>query len=237
MLAPKHWFAGRYQGLFRALVISNLLSVLLILMRAINAGNFRYYFLLWNLVLAAVPLFFAWRLKLYLKKDIWSAPFSLILTFLWLGFLPNSFYIVSDLIHLHSTGEVSLLYDVAMFFSHIFNAYVLGFMSVYIVHVELIKRIKSVNASRVIAAVFLLCGFAIYLGRYLRWNTWDLIISPFGLLFDVSERLLNPSEYPQSLVTTLVFSVLLSVMYYVIWNFVQVIQTTYMKKGKEQPES
>lgn len=229
MRTYKDWFAGRYQGLFQALLLSNLISLVLMLMRALNAGTFRYWFLLWNLALAAVPLFFAWRLRLYLKKDVWSAPVSLILTFLWLGFLPNSFYILSDLIHLHSTGEVSLLYDVAMFFSIIFNSYVFGFMSVYIVHVELIKRIKSANANKLIAAVFLLSGFAIYLGRYLRWNTWDLIVSPFGLLFDISERLINPSEYPQSFVTTLVFTALLSSMYCVIWNFVQVIQDSRTK--------
>lgn len=224
MRAFKKWFAGEISDLTRALLVSNLFAVLLFVMRVINAGNLRYWFLVWNLALAAAPLFFAWRLKLYLRKDVWSAPVSLILTFLWLGFLPNSFYILSDLIHLHSTGEVSLLYDAAMFFALIFNAYVLGFMSVYIVHLELINRVKQNNAHKLIGAVFLLCGFAIYLGRYLRWNTWDLVISPFGLLFDISERLLNPSEYPQSFVTTLVFSALLSVMYYVIWSFIQTIK-------------
>ena len=238
MRTIKNWFAGSHQGLYRALVLSNLFSLVLFAARAINAGNMRYWFMVWNLALSVLPLIFARWLTLSLKKEVWSAPINLFLTFLWLGFLPNSFYTASDLIHLHSTGEVSLLYDAAMFFSFIFNAYVLGFMSVYLVHRELIKHIKSNDAHKLIAAVFLVCGFAIYLGRYLRWNTWDLIVSPAGLLFDLSERVINPSDYPQSFTTTVVFSLLLSVMYYVIWNLVETIASTAkLKKGKRESES
>jgi uncharacterized membrane protein len=220
MRAIKVWPA-EWGALTRALVVSNLLAGLLFVIRVAVADNFRYGFLFWNLLLAAVPLWLAWRLRAHLATNLWSAPISLLLTGLWLVFFPNSFYLLSDLMHLRYTGEVSLHYDIALFSILIFNACAFGFMSVFIVHKELIKRVGTRMAHRLVGGVFLLCGFAIYLGRYLRWNTWDVVVNPFGLLFDISEHALNPTEYPQMFVTTLVFAALLSAIYWVIWSFSQ----------------
>ena len=209
---------------FLALVLSNAVSILLFVVRTVGAGNNRYLFLIWNLLLGWLPLFFAWWLKARLAKSPWLSAGNLVLTLLWLGFLPNSFYIVSDLIHLHSTGEVSVLYDAAMLFSYIFNGYVLGFMSLYMVHVQLIKRLSLVIVNLVISSIILICSFAIYLGRYLRWNTWDVLINPAGLLFDVSDRIVNPIAHPQAFTTTFTFFILLSSMYIVCWQLVTAIK-------------
>jgi uncharacterized membrane protein len=46
-----------------------------------------------------------------------------------------------------------------------------------------------------VAVVLLVCSLAIYIGRDLRWNSWDVMLSPAGLLFDLSARLIHPSEY------------------------------------------
>ncbi|OGL38025.1 hypothetical protein A3J32_01995 [Candidatus Saccharibacteria bacterium RIFCSPLOWO2_02_FULL_46_7] len=97
----------------------------------------------------------------------------------------------------------------------------LGFASLLIFHQALLKRLKKRSAHQIIAGIILLCSFAIYLGRYLRWNTWDVLINPAGLLFDVSDRLLNPSSHPQTFVTTLSFFVLLGSTYTVVWQMVQ----------------
>jgi len=45
------------------------------------------------------------------------------------------------------------------------------------------------------AVVLLACSFAIYLGRYLRWNTWDIVTQPFALLFDITDRLMHPLQH------------------------------------------
>ncbi|HSX23761.1 MAG TPA: DUF1361 domain-containing protein, partial [Candidatus Saccharimonadales bacterium] len=78
----------------------------------------------------------------------------------------------------------------------------------------------------VITCVFALISFAIYLGRSLRWNTWDLLVNPAGLLFDISERVLHPLSHPQVFVTTLTFFVLLTSIYLVVWNFLAAITMT-----------
>lgn len=217
-------FEGRYGPLIKALVISNLVSLSLFFVRVVGAESFRFWFLFWNLLLAWVPLLFAYLLKKGLAQRPWQTWQNIGLTLLWLCFLPNSFYIVSDLIHVHLTGEINILFDVVLMFSCIFNGYVFGYMSVYMVHRELLKRLKPADAHAIIGGVFLLCGFAVYMGRYLRWNTWDILVHPIGLLFDVSNRFINPIAHPQTFSTTLTFFVLLSSMYYVIWEFVRVLR-------------
>jgi uncharacterized membrane protein len=211
---------GSFRRVFGALFLSSSLSIGLFLARASDSGSLRYWFLMWNLLLGWLPLFLAAWLTTNLKTSSWLKPANLALTILWLGFLPNSFYLISDLIHLQGTGEVSILYDVAMFFSFIFNGLLLGYMSIFLVHKQLLRRLRASDAHLLISVVFLLSGFAIYLGRYLRWNTWDVLLSPAGLLFDLSEGFVNPTSHPQAFTTTLTFFLLLGSMYIVIWQFV-----------------
>jgi uncharacterized membrane protein len=185
----------------------------------------RYWFLLWNLVLAWFPLILAVLLSRYLAKHKWASFKGILLTILWLGFLPNSFYIISDFIHLKDTGEVSLLYDAVMFMSFAWNGLILGFMAVFIVHTELLKRLRQQLATRLIGLTFLLCSFAIYLGRYLAWNTWDILVNPAGILFDLSDRIIRPASYPNTFTTTTLFSVALIVMYYTAFQLVAAIRS------------
>jgi len=212
------------QQLLATFGLSSLVSVGLFSVRVLASQNTRYWFLLWNLALAWLPLLFAWWLNRRLREQPWISWQPLLLTALWLGFLPNSFYIVSDLIHLRSTGEVSQLFDVVMFVSFVWNGYLLGFTSVYFVHRELLDRMRAQYAHLVIGIVLLLCSFAIYLGRYLRWNTWDVLINPAGLLFDVSDRLIFPTYYPQTFTTTATFFVLLASIYAVVWQMVHILR-------------
>lgn len=214
---------GKYERVVNALLVSNAVSVLLYCFRVVGAQEFRYWFLLWNLLLGWLAPLFAWWLVRRLPKTPWLSMPNIALSLLWLGFLPNSFYLVSDLIHLHNTGQISLLYDAVMFTSFIFNGFVGGFLSLYLVHRELLKRLPKPNAHMVVTGVIFLCSFAIYLGRTLRWNTWDALINPAGLLFDVSDGLINPAAHPQSFVTTTTFFVLIGSMYMVIWQMVQAL--------------
>lgn len=217
---------GNYQRVVYALLISNSLSLILYLFRVADSDSFRYWFLFWNLALAWLPLVFAWWLIKRLPRTPWLSVSNIILTLLWLGFLPNSFYMLSDLIHLQSTGEVSLLYDAVLFFSFIFNGFVSGFISLYIIHRELLRRLERLRAHSVVAGVILICSFAIYLGRNLRWNTWDTIINPAGILFDVSDRFINPAAHPQVVATTLTFFMLIGSMYMVVWQLVEALKNS-----------
>lgn len=209
---------------------SSLVSILLLLVRMIVAGNTRFVFMIWNLTLAWLPVMFALGLRLNLAKHKLQSWQNLGLLFLWLGFLPNSFYLMSDLIHLQSSGESAILYDIAMMMSFIINGLILGYISVYIVHSQLLKRLSSRAMLAFLGFVFMACGFAIYLGRYLRWNTWDIILNPFGILFDLSERIVNPLIHIQTYVVTLTFFVLLSSTYAVIYQLTKVLSGNVEKE-------
>ncbi len=207
-----------------ALALASLISTGFLVVRGLAGQTLRYWFLLWNLMLAWLPLLFAWLLQSSLKKNRWSSPKPIIFSALWLGFLPNSFYLVSDLIHLHSTGEVSLLYDAVIFTSFIFSGLMLGFTSLFIVQKQLHDRLHVRNAHGLMLLVLFICSFAIYLGRNFRLNSWDVLINPAGFLFDVSDQFVNPAQHPQLVTTTLMFFALLSGMYFVFWQVIKVLQ-------------
>ncbi len=209
------------QQLLVTLGLSSAVSVGLLAARMIASQQPTYWFLAWNLVLAWVPLGLAWWLIARLRTKPWLSFGNLVLTALWIGFLPNAFYIASDIIHLTETGAVSLLYDVVMFLSFTFNGFVLGYLGLFGIHQELKKRLSPRASYGLVAGVLLLCSFAIYLGRYLRWNSWDILVNPAGLIFDVSEPFLNPSGHPQVFTTTAMVFVLLMSVYAVSYQLVK----------------
>lgn len=208
----------KVHGVVQALAVSNAASILLFGVRVVGAQNLDFWYLLWNLLLAWVPVLCAWLLMRVLKTRSWLEPLPVLLTLLWLGFLPNSFYIMTDLIHLRSTGDIGVLYDVVLLMSCIWNGLVAGLISMIWVHREIVRRRHESFAGLLMTVIVALVSFAIYLGRSLRWNTWDVLVNPAGLLFDVSERVINPLDHPQYITTTATFFLLIGSMYYVVWT-------------------
>jgi uncharacterized membrane protein len=200
-----------------ALGISSLASMGLYVAGLWGNHDGAFGYLSWNLLLAWIALLAALWLERVLSTSLWSSWYALLVTAVWLVFLPNTFYMVSDFIHIQEAGQVDLLYDVVLFSSFIFNGVLLGFLSLAIVHWQLVKRVSSKFAALLVGLVLLLCSFAIYIGRELRWNTWDIVANPSSILFDVSDRVLNPREHPQTFTTTISFFVLLGSTYLVLW--------------------
>lgn len=201
-----------------ALGFSSLVSLGLFFTAAISNHSMVFSYLIWNLFLAWLPLVFGVWLERTLKHKVWSSWEALLATVLWLAFLPNSFYMISDFIHIQEVQRVDLLYDVVMFSAFILNGAMLGFLSLYSVHKLLLQRLHWRVSAIITASIILVCSFAIYLGRDLRWNSWDILVNPGGILFDVSDRLLHPTAYPQAFSTTLSFFALLGSLYVVAWQ-------------------
>jgi len=207
-----------------ALLGASLASLVLFGYGALRNHSFDYNYLVTNLCLAWLPLVFAAWLSALLKRKLWSSWSALVASVLWLLFLPNSFYMVSDFIHLQEVQRVDVLYDAVMFAAFIFTAVALGLTSLFLVHREFAKRFSPVGSSLWLAAIFVLCGFAIYLGRDLRWNSWDVLTNPGGLLFDISDRLLHPSAYPSMLLTVFSFFIFLVGVYGITWTAAQLLR-------------
>jgi uncharacterized membrane protein len=202
------------------LVLSSCVSFAILLVHIVSTHSFIYWYLGWNLLLAWLPLLFVIFLRKSLVYQPWLAWRPMIWTVLWLAFLPNSFYIVSDLLHLQSVSTTDLLYDTVMMVSFMLNGLVLGYISLYQVHRELKKRLSVNWTNTLIGLSLLVCSFAIYLGRDLRWSSWDLIANPQGILFDISNQIIDPIHHLQAFTTTLMFFVLLGTFYLVICSIV-----------------
>ncbi|MEK7059958.1 MAG: DUF1361 domain-containing protein [Patescibacteria group bacterium] len=210
------WRSPRSQYIL-ALGASTLVSVGLFGYGALRNHSLGYSYLVWNLFLAWLPLLFAIWLIAVLRRKLWSSWEGLGATLLWLIFLPNSFYMISDFIHLQDVGRVDVLYDTLMFTSFIYTGVALGFSSLYLVNLQLKRRLSPRASTGWIAGTLLLCSIAVYIGRDLRWNSWDILTNPGGLLFDVSDRLQHPATYRQMLLTIISFFILLASMYGLMW--------------------
>lgn len=210
--------------MFSALILSSATSIGLYAIGMLFYGAAGFWFLSWNLLLAWLPLLFMLLLVQHLKTQRWYSLQGIVITFLWLAFLPNSFYLVSDLVHMAFLTTNNLLFFLVLLFSFALNGLLLGYISVHIFHQELLKRFDRRIVAMIISAVFLVCSFAIYLGRYLRWSTWDIILHPAGVVFDISDRFVNPSAYGQTFQVTLWLFILLTTFYWVLRQIVKSIQ-------------
>ncbi len=201
-----------------ALIIVSLVCLALFALRVAATESLRYWFVPENLFLAWVSLGLSLLLVAQLKLRRWLSWRNMALTVAWLIFLPNTWYVLTDFIHVYPTGEISELYDIVLMSSLTICGFALGFTSLYMVHKELLKRTSSARAGVLVALVLLISSFGIYLGRDLRWNAWDVVTDPSGLVIDVSDRVIDPLGHPRAFNVTGLFFVLLGTSYWAVWQ-------------------
>lgn len=192
--------------------------LVLFVCRLAVTGTPRYWFIPENLFLAWISLIAAWLLLRGLEKKRWLSWQNIGLSLLWLMFLPNSWYVLTDYIHVYPTGEVSEIFDIGLISLLVLAGFTLGFTSLYMVHKQFLKRFSPGISHSLAALVLLLSSFAIYLGRHLRWNTWDVITDPGGIILNVTDRVLNPFAHSGAFNTTALFFLILGVIYTAVWR-------------------
>lgn len=164
----------------------------LVLFRGWFTASYFYLFLVWNLILAYVPFWITNTIKrVKLKKLGFVSVFVV-----WLLFLPNASYIITDIFHLKKQTHVPLWFDLLLILSFALNGLLLFFLSVFDMYKQLLTRISSKLAWIITVATLILSAFGIYLGRFLRWNSWDIISNPKLLILDAVDRIINPLSHP-----------------------------------------
>lgn len=193
-----------------ALGLSMVLSLGLLAVRYAATGRFGYRFLVWNLFLAAVPFPFAMAGDLLVKsrRTILALPFLAG----WLLFLPNSPYLVTDILHLRQS-DAPLWYDALLYGSFAVTGMLLCFGSLVLVHTAVRVRFGSVTGWLVAMSSLLLSGFGVYLGRVERWNSWNFWQTPRSLARSVLEPLSNPLSNPRTIGFTAIYGSFLCVSY------------------------
>ena len=194
------------------LVLASAFAFSLVVLRYELSGTVHYANLLWNLVLAWVPLVFA--LLAYDLHRRGERGLKLILPLvLWLVFLPNAPYLVTDFKLLRAVKDMPVWFDIALLSSFAWVGLLVGFISVYLVQDIARREAGAVVAWAGTIAAFGLCGIGIYLGRYLRWNSWDVFIQPSGVVHDVAAQLVTPRLVGMSLLMAAFLTVAYAMLY------------------------
>ncbi len=204
------------------MALSSALSIILLICRIQWTGYLYFIFLPWNLFLAWIP--FCCALAIRELKAGASRWLIACLFCCWLVFFPNSPYILTDLFHLRPKQDVPLWFDLVLILSFAWNGLFLGYTSLFMIHRFLEKLFSKRTVWLFISGIMLLCGFGIYLGRYPRWNSWDVITSPIALMRDISGMMLHPLDHPRMLGVTFFFSLFLMMSYVTLITFIQNLQ-------------
>ncbi len=176
---------------FYPLVAASALAALLLLGRVALSGNrVTLVFLGWNLVLAWVPwVCSTWAATTQRRWVMWAAGA------VWLVFLPNAPYVVTDFLHLRPRSPIPLWYDTALIASFAWAGCLLALVSLRTMHGLVARRWGGRVGWVFVAAAAGLAGVGIYIGRFLRWNSWDLAVRPGAVVGDLLEHAVSPGMH------------------------------------------
>jgi uncharacterized membrane protein len=205
-----------YLPAIRKLVLLSAFCVCLEALRMLFTSTAAYIFLPYNLLLAWVPVWFC----THLFQPTSKLRFALIFTG-WLLFFPNAPYIITDLLHLKPRAGCPFWYDSMLIYAHAFTGFILGMLSAIIIYARLRQFIKPLFARGIMLFAMLASGYGIYIGRFLRWNSWDVVLNPFSLVADMARHLMSPAQYPGAYGVTLVTGVLLYLSFLLFESFIQ----------------
>jgi uncharacterized membrane protein len=200
-----------------ALVAASALCVAALELRIHRTGDGYYRFLVWNLVLAWVP--FALALAAYDRARRRIDAGVAALGVLWLLFFPNAPYLLTDFIHLRRDAPAPVWYDALMLSAFAWTALLLGFASLYLIQ-SIARRVVGFAWSWVgVAGALALASFGIYLGRFVRFNSWDVLVRPGRVADVVVNQLGDPLAHPKMVGVLVVLTGFLLVGYAVVYAF------------------
>ena len=193
------------------LTISALFSCLLVVARVFHTGSLAFLFMPWNLFLAWLPYRISSGLTQTNNRAVRVAGLVV-----WLLFIPNSFYILTDLYHLadgHRNSRVPEWYDLILILSFAWNGLLLGVLST-----RQVEKLLAPDASFMGRWVFLypimwLNALGVYIGRDLRYNSWDIVANPVALTRDIITRIVHPLRHQDAWSMIFCYSLLLTLIY------------------------
>lgn len=163
---------------FRAFTVFCFFWAVLSVLRVYITGTTEYLGFVWNLILALPPYFFAW---FFIERRGFVRWISFVL---WLLFFPNSLYIFTDFIHLPEHPDM-LHFDIVYISTMAMAGLISGFASLEIIHTYWNKHFHKRVAWILVAGIVLISVFGVYIGRFLRFNSWNIVTHPLDFLREV----------------------------------------------------
>lgn len=194
------------------------LAVLLDVARLFIFHSTYFMYLLWNMFLAVLPFVVSSLLLYYVTHRKISRSLLVMGLIFWLLLLPNAPYIITDIIHLNRNHAAPLLYDTFLIFSSGWAGLLLGMYSVSHIEKILLRKYSQKRTSIIIAAIILISSFGMYLGRFMRFNSWDVVSSAELFFTKITHIFLQPAKYSDAyLFTSLSF--IFFYMSYIAWKY------------------
>jgi uncharacterized membrane protein len=200
---------------FYALLLVSLYSLVLWVGRILVAGSWsgRTDFI-WNLFLAWVPFLlsiYTAALNNLLPRQWWLLlPGSLI----WLLFFPNAAYLITDILNIDlNAAPIEIWYDVMLVIAFSLAGLFLTVASLRCMQRVIHNLLGDALSWLFVLIVLGLTSIGLYLGRFLRLNTWDLFSQPTRILHDSSYPFASPQNLLQFVLVTALYSLLLLVSY------------------------
>lgn len=189
-------------------------SFCLLAARMLYSKQIMYGFYVWNTFLAMVPYWCSQQIVKAAKKANQN-----LFILLWLLFLPNAPYLITDVLHLTERQPIPFWFDVLLVIQFAFLGMLIGFLAIRNVEHYLQQHFTHNTTRILINGSFILCAYGIYLGRFSRFNSWDLVTKPFDLIQVSADRIINPTEHLRTWGFTIIIAFMLMLFYYTIKSF------------------
>ncbi len=215
---------NRYKiATFGLMATASAICLFLVVARREYSNTGRYTSLVWNLFLAWIPFLLAYFAYALSRQKLLLYFVLPVTAFLWLIFFPNAPYILTDLQHLaREETAAPLWYDVILMVWFAWTGLLLGLVSLYLMH-EIVQR----NFGRMLGWGFVLLvsglsSFGVYLGRFVRLNSWDILQDPGEIAVSILGLVIDPSL--RLVAFTSLFTVFYLFVYLTLYSFAHLLQ-------------
>ena len=200
---------------FSLLLLASVIALLLLMIRMKITKSFHLIFLVWNLFLAFIPFTISSLIQTIKPNKITLIP----LASLWLLFLPNAPYIITDLLHIRSSETYVAWLDILIISAFAGTGLYLFFLSVISMRESLLsitpKWLKPIG----LMILLTLTSFGVYLGRFLRFNSWDLFQNPQNLFYEIINIIAQPLAKQSAWLFVFSFSLFLFLGYRIFEHY------------------
>lgn len=207
----------RQAVLVMTMIFSTFGCVLLFIIRAEKAHTLTYYTLNWNLFLAWVPAGLALiAYNVYRKGSCFGIFLATGCAAVWLLFFPNAPYLLTDLVHLQPRDDIPYWLDQILYLAYSWTGCFLGMVSLLLMQ-SLVRRSINRWVGWIFSMIAIgLSGFGIYLGRFQRFNSWDIFFDPKPVYKEVLDWLVRPKHNAEAYTFAIVFSIFFFMVYLVL---------------------
>lgn len=197
------------KNVYITIVLSVAFLALLLSIRMVVTKSLFFGFYVWNSFLAILPIF----LSSYLVNGKLTRPVSLLVFIIWLLFFPNAAYLVTDVLHFKEKKGMPLWFDLILVIQASWIGLFATTVSLKQINIFLYLKLGNKLALIGIIIIIILTSYGVYLGRFLRFNSWDFLTNPNLIINETLDRVVHPFSHIRTWFFVFVFSLFIGLKY------------------------